>query len=251
MFNQADFGKRVREFRTKKNYSQKEIALRIGVSEQAVSKWENGDCLPDVYNLKLLAQMLHISVDSLLDTEMLNSEKVVETVNVCGAHFDIVEKPKTILAGKIIYAKDFSDIDSFYSAADSLAAEKDKPYFSTLKESVLPIYDINLSVNFWLDGKSRAYGAVREVMTEDQPAGTDIYKVPASLYIRAYTDKETSRIVCREQCEIWELFAYIRNHFMPSYNFIMAQNGAQEMEMFDTSDHRSGYAYMPVQRTAD
>lgn len=251
MFNQSDFGKRVKEFRTRKNYSQKEIALRIGVSEQAVSKWENGDCLPDIYNLKLLAQILHISVDSLLDTEMQDSEKIIETVNVCGAHFDIVEKPETILAGKIIYAKDFSDIDSFYSEADALAAQKDKPFFDTLKEIVLPVYDINLSVNFWLDEQSRAYGVVREVMTEDQPAGTDIYKVPASLYIRAYTDKETSRIVCKEQCEIWELFSYIRNHFMPSYNFKMAQNRAQEMEKFDMSDHRSGYAYMPVQRAED
>lgn len=226
MFTQTDFGKRVREFRTRKNYSQKEIALRIGVSEQTVSKWENGECLPDVYHLKLLAQILHIAVDTLLDTQMQNSEKIVETINVCGARFDIVEKPETILAGKIIYAMDFPDINSFYSAMDDLVADKDKTYFSTLKESVLPIYDINLSVNFWLDEQSRAYGAVREVMTEDQPVGTDIYKVPASLYIRAYTDKETSRIVCREQCEIWELFSYIRNHFMPSYNFKMAQNGA-------------------------
>lgn len=101
MFNSTDFGKRVREYRTRKNYSQKEIALRIGVSEQAVSKWENGDCLPDIYNLKLLAQVLHISVDTLLDTQMQNSEKIVETINVCGARFDIVEKPEFILAGKL------------------------------------------------------------------------------------------------------------------------------------------------------
>ena len=248
MFNSIDFGKRVREFRTRKNYSQKEIALRIGVSEQAVSKWENGDCLPDVYNLKLLAQMLHISVDTLLDTQMQDSEKIVETITVCGARFDIVEKPDTILAGKIIFARDFPDINSFYSAVDALAADRDKSCFNTLKENVLPIYDINLSVNFWLDEQSRAYGVVREVMTENQPTGMDIYKVPASLYIRAYTNKETSRIVCKEQCEIWELFAYIRNHFMPSYNFKMAKNGAQEMEMFDTFDHSSGYAYMPVER---
>ena len=39
MFDQVDFGKRVRAFRLSKNFSQKEIALRIGVSEQAVSKW--------------------------------------------------------------------------------------------------------------------------------------------------------------------------------------------------------------------
>ena len=161
---------------------------------------ETGDCLPDIYNLKLLAQVLHISVDTLLDTQMQNSEKIVETINVCGARFDIVEKPEFILAGKIIYAKDFPDINSFYSAMDALAADRHRPYFSTLKESVLPIYDINLSVNFWLDEQSRAYGVVREVMTEDQPIGTDIYKVPTSLYIRAYTNKETSRIVCKEQC---------------------------------------------------
>lgn len=54
MFSQVDFGKRLRGFRKKKNFTQKEVATRIGVSEQAVSKWENGECLPDVYNLKLL-----------------------------------------------------------------------------------------------------------------------------------------------------------------------------------------------------
>lgn len=42
MFDQVDFGKRVREFRMRNDYSQREVALRIGVSEQAVSKWENG-----------------------------------------------------------------------------------------------------------------------------------------------------------------------------------------------------------------
>lgn len=107
MFNQVDFGKRVKSFRLRNGYSQKEVAFKIGVSEQAVSKWENGDCLPDVYNLKLLAQIFHISIDSLLDTDIWNAEKVVETITIRGARFEIVEKPETILAGKILYAKDF------------------------------------------------------------------------------------------------------------------------------------------------
>lgn len=248
MFNQTDFGKRVREFRSRKNFSQKEIAMRIGVSEQAVSKWENGECLPDIYNLKLLAQILRISVDSLLDTEMQNSEKIVETVSIGGARFEIVEKPETILAGKIIYAKDFPDIDSFNSAIDQVTEDEKQAAFGILAENARPIYDINLSVNFWLDEKIRAYGFVREVMTENQPEGADIYKMPASLFIRAYTDKETSQLVCREKCEIWELFSYIRDFFMPSHSFRMADNGAQELEVFDTSDHSSGYAYMPVVR---
>ena len=248
MFNQTDFGKRVREFRTRKNLSQKEIALRIGVSEQEVSTWENGECLPDIYNLKLLAQILRISVDSMLDTEMQNSEKIIETVNVGGACFEIVEKPETVFAGKMIYAKDFPDISSFNCAIDSVTEDEKRVVFGKLNETALPVYDINLSVNFWLDEKIRAYGFVREVASEDQPDGVDVYKMPASLFIRAYTDKETSKLVCKDKCEIWELFSYIREYFMPVHNFAMAQNGAQELEVFDTSDHNSGYAYMPVVR---
>lgn len=248
MFNQVDFGKRVKLFRLRKNYSQKEIALRIGVSEQAVSKWENGECLPDVYNLKLLAQILHISVDSLLDTEIQNPEKIVETITIGGANFEIVEKPETLLAGKIIYAKNFANEDSFNSAIDSLTEDDKQAAFEKLKETVLPIYDINLSVNFWLNFKQRAYGFVRGVTTEEQSDGIDVYKMPASLFIRAYTDKATSQLISKEQCEIWELFAYIRDYFMPSHGFKMADNGAQEMEVFDTFDHKTGYAYMPVER---
>lgn len=247
MFNQIDFGKRVKSFRLKNNFSQKEIALRIGVSEQAVSKWENGECLPDVYNLKLLAQILRISVDSLLDTEIQNSEKIVETITIGGARFEIVEKPTTVFAGKIIYAKDFPNTDSFNSAIDLLPKEEKQSAFDKLKEVVLPIYDVNLSINFWSDEKQRAYGFVREVMTEEQPDGVEVYKMPASLFIRAYTDNETAHLVSKEKCEIWELFSYIRDYFMPAHGFVMAQNGAQELEVFDTFEHKTGYAYMPVE----
>lgn len=245
MFDQVDFGKRIRELRTRNVFSQKEVASGIGVSEQAVSKWENGECLPDVYNLKLLAQVLRVSVDSLLDTEIQN-EKVVETIAIGGAHFEIVEKPETILAGKILYAKDFPSAEKFNAAIDSLTEEDKQAVFCKLSECALPIYDINLSVNFWLAVKYRAYGFVREVITENQPDGVDVFKNPASLYIRVHTSKETARLISKEQCEIWELFAYIRDWFMPAHGFEMAQNGAQELEVFDTLEHKSGYAYMPV-----
>lgn len=204
--------------------------------------------MPDVYNLKLLAQILHVSVDSLLDTEMQNPEKTVETITIGEARFEIVEKPKTVFAGKIVYAKDFSNEDGFNSAIDSLTEEDKQNALSKLRESVLPIYDVTLSVNFWLDIKQRAYGFVREVMTDEQPDGVDVYIMPASLFIRAYTDKATSLLVSKEQCEIWELFAYMRDYFMPAHGFRMAQNGAQELEVFDTFEHKSGYAYMPVER---
>lgn len=42
MLNHVEFGKRLKYFRKLKDFTQKEIAFRIGVSEQAISKWENG-----------------------------------------------------------------------------------------------------------------------------------------------------------------------------------------------------------------
>lgn len=123
MFNQNDFGKRLRKFRKCRNLTQKEVAMKIEVSEQAISKWENGDCLPDVYNLKLLALVLNVSADCLLDTENETVEKVIETININGAVFEIVEKPAAIFAGKIIYAKDFSDISGFNAAIEAAMAE--------------------------------------------------------------------------------------------------------------------------------
>ena len=35
---------------------------------------------------------------------------------------------------------------------------------------------------------------------------------------------------------------------MPANGFRMADNGAQELEVFDSFEHRTGYAYMPVMR---
>lgn len=248
MFSQVDFGNRLRSFRKKKNFTQKEIAFRIGVSEQAVSKWENGECLPDVYNLKVLGQLLHIPVDTLLATEGDKFERVVETIKIGGAEFEIIEKPETILAGKIIYAKDYEDIDRFNHAIEAVTDEEKQRILGSIEENVLPITDIHLSVNFWLEEKSRAFGFVREVETKQQPEGVDVYTMPASLYIRAYTDRATAQLIAKEECEIWELFAYIRDFFMPAHGFRMADNGAQELEVFDSFEHRTGCAYMPVMR---
>jgi len=157
----------------------------------------------------------------------------------------VVEKPETVLAGKIVYAKDFGSMDRALRSVDEaqrwLACEN-------VVDTVLPVCDITLSVNFWLAEAKRAMGFVRETTTKDQPQGVDIYVMPASLYIRAYTDENTARLLSKKQCQIWELFAYIRNFFMPAHGFEMNKNGAQEMEVFDTDEHNAGYAYMPVKR---
>ncbi len=55
-------------------------------------------------------------------------------------------------------------------------------------------------------------------------------------------------MLAKREGETGELFAYIRDSVMPAHGFRMAGNGAQEMEAFDTAEHKTGYAYLPVER---
>lgn len=60
-------GDKIKALRKESNISQNVLAEHIGVSYQAVSKWENGVCLPDITVLPLLAAFFDITIDELLD----------------------------------------------------------------------------------------------------------------------------------------------------------------------------------------
>jgi len=64
---QKQFGAKLKQIRKQNNLTQEAVSASVGVSAQAVSKWENGECLPDIYNLKQLALLYSISIDSLLE----------------------------------------------------------------------------------------------------------------------------------------------------------------------------------------
>lgn len=48
------------------HYSQEAVAERIGVSRQAVAKWEAGETVPDILNCEKLAQLYDVSLDDLV-----------------------------------------------------------------------------------------------------------------------------------------------------------------------------------------
>lgn len=60
---------RLLQYRKKMNLSQEELAAKIGVSRQAVSKWERAEASPDTDNLILLADIYGVSLDELLKGE--------------------------------------------------------------------------------------------------------------------------------------------------------------------------------------
>ena len=54
------------EFRTKKGLSQDELAEKVFVTRQAVSRWENGETIPSTETLKLLSELFDVSINTLL-----------------------------------------------------------------------------------------------------------------------------------------------------------------------------------------
>ncbi|MGN0528538.1 MAG: helix-turn-helix domain-containing protein [Eubacterium sp.] len=62
-------GKRLYEYRRANGYSQEAIARLLGVSRQAVSKWERGESSPDTDNLIALSQIYNVTIDEMIKSD--------------------------------------------------------------------------------------------------------------------------------------------------------------------------------------
>ena len=62
-------GKRISCYRKQKNMTQEDLAQKLGVTSQAVSKWETDGACPDISLLPQLTRLLGVSVDTLLSGE--------------------------------------------------------------------------------------------------------------------------------------------------------------------------------------
>ena len=79
--DQIKIGKFIQERRKKKKLTQSELAEKLNVTDRAISKWENGVCLPDVNNIQELCKLLEISINDLFSgqiVDMKDNEKILE-----------------------------------------------------------------------------------------------------------------------------------------------------------------------------
>lgn len=63
------FGEKIRKARKDNGLTQEQLAEKLMVSRQAITKWESNKGLPDVTNLKSISLLLNVSVDYLLDDQ--------------------------------------------------------------------------------------------------------------------------------------------------------------------------------------
>lgn len=72
----SDFGERIYELRNKNNMSQGDLADRLEVSRQTVSKWENSMCKPEADKLIQLSEIFNVSIDYILKGEQTQTDPV-------------------------------------------------------------------------------------------------------------------------------------------------------------------------------
>lgn len=61
-----EFNNRLYQLRKQRGFSQEELASRLNVSRQTVSKWEIGDSTPDMEKLVAMSELFDVSLDSLV-----------------------------------------------------------------------------------------------------------------------------------------------------------------------------------------
>ena len=73
--NQQKIGQFIAECRKKVNLTQMQLAEKLGITDRAISKWENGKAMPDSSIMLELCDILNISVNDLLSGEVVTMDK--------------------------------------------------------------------------------------------------------------------------------------------------------------------------------
>lgn len=102
--DQIKIGRFIKEKRKEVNLTQSELAEKLNVTDRAISKWENGNCMPYSGIIKELCNILNITINDLFSGEVVDMKKYDETLeeNLLEMIKQKEEKDKMLLRMEII-----------------------------------------------------------------------------------------------------------------------------------------------------
>lgn len=134
--------------RRKRGLSQEEVAEKLGVSRQTISKWESGETLPDIRQSKRLAVLYRLSLDELIDFDVdvkeieeviartsEETQKKIDWTKLWGQKYPVLTTypqqvrmeeytaPLRELLGRLMRDYGYSELDAFLVLKDILARE--------------------------------------------------------------------------------------------------------------------------------
>ena len=157
--DQEKIGKFIKKLRKDNNLTQDELAKKLGVTYQAVSKWENGKSIPDIAILKTISGLFNVNIDELLDGSVKNKKKLnkkifipITVLGICVAlifvffvvhketyEFKVLETDSSDfdVSGVLAFSPDKSSI--YISSIDYNNSDDDTEY----KSLSCNLYDVN------------------------------------------------------------------------------------------------------------
>ena len=101
------FGENLKKLRKSKNLSQEELADKVNVSRQSVSKWETGEAYPEMNNILQLCKIFNCEINSLVNDNMVDLDSLDEEIkmNVVKFKEDKQRKVKKLSKAVSVLAK--------------------------------------------------------------------------------------------------------------------------------------------------
>lgn len=122
--DQDKIGRFIAACRKEQGYTQAKLAGKLGITDRAVSKWENGKSLPDASIMLELCELLGINVNELLSGERLDSKRYIKKAedNLFELHVQEEKANKKMLNLEVVVAM-ISTISFFALLLTALMAE--------------------------------------------------------------------------------------------------------------------------------
>ncbi len=124
--DQIKIGKFISLKRREKNITQCELAEMLGISDRAISKWENGVCMPDVSNIPKLCNILGITINDLFSGYVVDMKEIDKQME---NNLLELAKQKEEADKKLLRTETFMTLVTivFYFALDLMASFIDIP----------------------------------------------------------------------------------------------------------------------------
>lgn len=109
-------GKRISELRKQRGFTQEYVAEQLGVSRQAVSKWESDISLPNMENMVKISTLLDVSLDDIIQTQEKNVVSLEYLEQYAYERLEKVKKIDNLVRSSLNTAMRIIAIFLFYSA---------------------------------------------------------------------------------------------------------------------------------------
>ncbi len=223
--NQEKTGKFIAELRKGKNMTQIDLADKLGITDRAISKWENGRGLPDISLLIPLCEILDISINELLSGERLDKkdyqekfeENILNTIDYTDKKLKKTKKIFTVILAIVLL---FFAILIAMFGIDVNRMKNNKPViFSTWGYCYTPAIDIK---------EYKIKTAISDYLTQkgdSEPKHHDKEKAFVSMQIYLIEEKERDKH--------YEIYAWVlKEKYYPENDDIKQDSGASVPHKF-------------------